>query len=881
MNKFNLFKLILVYILLFSWVNGEVIYTKQHSSLNSFISGRDKYENLNRPRIGLALSGGGARGIAHVGVLKAFEKHNIPIDLIVGTSIGSIIGGLYCAGYSAEQLERIVKEIGWNDLFQDETQRENLFLAQKKANDRYLINIRFDDFEPYIPSGLTPGQKLLSILSKKLLFAKYQATKNFDYLKIPFRAVATDLISGQRVVIGDGDLAEAISASSAVPLLFSPVELEGKMLIDGGVRSNIPIDIVQNLNMDIVVAVDITMPLRQPNELTAPWEIADQVTTIMMGPSREEQLQLADIIVKPDIEEFGNADFDKIQDMIDEGEKAFDNILYDLYSIIDQKQPNLINHSISYNKFEILGTNDSKMLPPYQKLFADDLYQINSNELRDDIDYLFSTGQYNKVIAKYEISNTDSVLIYQVIPIQKISSFNFENNTIFPDSIIGKIFTADSTQNWNYNKLKYHFDKLKNFYRERGYSLMNIDSINYESNIQTLNIYINEGIIDSIKIFGNETTQDLIIFREFTLSDKKIFNAHSVSRGIENIYNTQLFDRVGVQIREKQNKNILTIKVKEKKYTVLKLGGKAGGERGAQGYSELANENFLGGSNNLSLTGRLGEMDRFIGLNFRSDRIFESYLTFSLHGYYSWERNPYYSGVEKRGEYLEERRGGRLIFGQQLKKLGQLTVELRLENVRDRRYSEFFDREQNSELRTITIRSVADKRDKIGFTSDGIYNVWYWESGNETILEGQESYTKAFINLEGYYTNWPKHTFHVKFNGGFADKTLPFSEYFRFGGMKNFMGLHENEMVGRQHIVTNLEYRYKLPFNLYANSYVGIRYDIGANWEAPDLVFESKDFFYGSGIWLGLDTILGPFLFGYGKRSGDKGVFYLSLGYDY
>jgi NTE family protein len=233
------------------------------------------------------------------------------------------------------------------------------------------------------------------------------------------------------------------------------------------------------------------------------------------------------------------------------------------------------------------------------------------------------------------------------------------------------------------------------------------------------------------------------------------------------------------------------------------------------------------------------------------------------------------------GEYLEERRGGRFVIGQQLKKLGQLTLEFRIENAKNREYSGYFTKQQNSELRTITIRSVADKRDQVGFTNSGIYNIWFWESGNERILEGQESYTKAFINLEGYYTTWLDHTIHIRFTGGFADKTLPFSEYFRFGGLKNFMGLHENELIGRQALVTNLEYRYKLPFRLPTDTYLAGRYDIGAIWEVPNLIIESSDFFYGSGVWLGFDTLIGPLLIGYGKKAGDKGLLYFSLGYDF
>ncbi len=873
--------LLLLLILISSVNSADIIYSRQQLPLDSLINAKNNTNASGRPKIGLVLSGGGARGIAHVGVLKAFEKHNVPIDLIVGTSIGSIIGGLYCAGYSADELEQIVKEIGWNDLYQDETDREDLFLGQKKENDRYLLNVRFDGYKPYIPSSFTPGQKLLSILSKKLLLAKYQATKNFDQLKIPFRSVSTDLISGKRIVIKDGDLAEAISASSAVPLLFSPVESDGKLLIDGGVRANLPVEVAKGLDIDIIVAVDITSPLRKKKDLKAPWEIADQVTTIMMGTERLKQLELADIVVKPDLEGINSAEFADIRRLINRGEESFNETLYDLYSLINQNNPVIKNTSFKYSKFDLLPKDTDNFNIDGIELHASSINNINIDLIKNDIDAIYSQGQYNSVCAEYEISDNDTSLFYRVKSNPKLNKIIIEGNKVIADSIVYNFIENDSSIYNKYPKLIANLNRLKNYYWANGYSLMKIDSIIFDSLSNNMTIKINEGIIDSIGIIGNNTTEDIIVLREFSLKETEIFNANKIYRGIETIYNTQFFDRVGVNVTEIKNENHLNIKVKEKKFVVLKLGGKIDNERGAQAYYDMAHENFLGLGYYLSLAGRIGDMDRLIGFNFRTDRIFKTYLTISFSSYYSWQVNPYYLGRSKQGEYLEERRGGRLIIGQQLKKLGQLTLEFRVENAKDKPYSDKFEKLQNSELRTITIRSVADKRDKVGFTNEGIYNMWYWESGNEQILEGQESYTKAYLNLEAYNTTWPGHTIHIRFTGGFSDKTLPFSEYFRFGGLKSFMGLHNDELVGRQVLITNLEYRYRLPFKMITDAYLGGRYDIGAIWEIPDLVIESKDFFYGSGVWLGFDTLVGPLLFGYGKKAGDIGLFYMSLGYDF
>jgi len=186
-----------------------------------------------RPRVALVLSGGGARGAAQIGVLRAFERHHIPIDFISATSMGAIIGGLYVSGYSVAEIESITVHTDWNEVLSlsDETRRRDLFLDQKVARDRTFLAVRFQGLTPIIPSAVASGQRLTDWLNNEILQALYHPHPDFDHLKIPFRAIATDLISGRRVVIGDGSLAEAIRASATTPLLFDPIERDEKYLL--------------------------------------------------------------------------------------------------------------------------------------------------------------------------------------------------------------------------------------------------------------------------------------------------------------------------------------------------------------------------------------------------------------------------------------------------------------------------------------------------------------------------------------------------------------------------------------------------------------------------------------------------------------------------
>ena len=866
---------------------GQVLYEREQTDLFSSIGKLYSEKDRHRIKVGLVLSGGGARGITHIGVLRGFEKYNIPIDLIVGTSIGSVIGGFYAAGLPVNQVEESMKSIDWDDMFRDDTDRQNLFVGQKAINDRYLVSIRFDDMRAYIPTSLTSGQKILSIITEQLYKTDFPAVYNFDELKIPFRAIATDLISGQRMVIGKGDLAEAINASVAVPLLFSPVVWDQMLLVDGGLTANFAVDEAKSLGMDVVILVDSTSPLRERDELQAPWEIADQVTSIMQQSTNEEQKNLADLVIKPDIIGIGSTDFDKIDEMIIQGELAVDNLATQLYALTESNNSEEPQVSFQYDRFDLNSSYmpDSENVSNY--LYAENKNSITMTMMKNDINNLFSRGIYQSVKASIDTSGPESVLEYLLDANDVLKSISFENNTLFADSILNNMLNNQLNQPLNYNFLRQGLNEVKQMYRSKGYALIHVRGTQFDPSSGELTVNIKEGIISDIRIEGNEISNDFIILREFPVKKNDIYNSKMVKKGIDDIYNTQLFDKVSINIDLNDDNAVLIIKVAEKKNIVLRLGGKIGTERGAQIYAEWANENFLGNAYKLNLNGRYGEMERHIGFNYRADRVFESLLTVSFRAYYDWKRFPLHVEDEKTGEFKEERRGAKLGLGLQLKKLGQISIEIRLENVKDAPYAGNLTEDQkqrvtqSSELRTLSVKSVTDKRDNLPFTRSGIYNVWFWETANERIAQGQEKYTKAYVNLEGFYTYWERHTFHFRGLIGIGDNTLPFSEWFRIGGLLDFIGLHEYEYFGRQVIMANFEYRFLLPLKIISDTYLGFRYDIGGVWETPDLVLKSEDFFSGFGGWIGFNTLLGPIFFGYGKASNRSGIYYVSLGYSF
>ena len=278
-----------------------------------------------RPRVGLVLSGGGARGAAHVGVLKVIDALHIPIDYIAGTSMGAIIGGLYASGMSAAQIEKALDEVDWSDVLRDDTVRTELSFRRKTEDRDFLVraDIGYKDGKVQLPTGLLQGQKLLLLLQR--LTRPVSGIGRFDDLPIPFRAVATDIVTGQKVVIDHGSLALAMRASASIPSIFAAVEWEDKLLVDGGVSDNLPVQVARDMGADVLIVVDISTPLASREEITNAINIADQLTTIMTRGNTERSIALLgdrDIFMVPDLGSLGTADFSASMQAVPLGERA-------------------------------------------------------------------------------------------------------------------------------------------------------------------------------------------------------------------------------------------------------------------------------------------------------------------------------------------------------------------------------------------------------------------------------------------------------------------------------------------------------------------------------------------------------------------------------
>lgn len=264
-----------------------------------------------RPRIGLALAGGGAKGAAHIGVLKTLEDLHIPVDYIAGTSMGSIIGGLYATGMTADELREALLAVDWTDALSDSPRRQDLSFRRKEDKTRYPFDLEGGLRKGALrfPSGLRTGQKLGLLLQQLTLRAG--GTHDFDDLPIPFRAVATDIRTGDPVVLDHGSLATALRASMAIPAVFTAVELDGLTLVDGGISNNVPVDVVRAMGADIVIAVDLRQPETE-GEIASYLQVVGQLNRFLTRKNMEAQLAQADLVIRPDVTGFTTMGFDKV-----------------------------------------------------------------------------------------------------------------------------------------------------------------------------------------------------------------------------------------------------------------------------------------------------------------------------------------------------------------------------------------------------------------------------------------------------------------------------------------------------------------------------------------------------------------------------------------
>lgn len=409
------------------------------NSQNSFSqenSEKAKQDEARRPKIGLVLSGGGAKGFAHIGVLKVLEEAGIKIDYIGGTSMGSIIGGLYASGYNASQIDSIFKKTNFDDLINDYIPRSSKNFYSKKNDELYAIVLPFSNFRVGIPEALSKGMYNYNLLSS--LTRNVRHVRDFNKLPTPFLCIGTNIETGEEVLLNKGNLVQAMMASAAFPSLFTPVEIDGNLLVDGGVVNNYPIKEVRNLGADIIIGVDVQDDLMKRKNLKNATRILVQITNLQSIDKMKDKIKDTDVYIKPDIRDYGVISFDKGEEIIRKGEEA----AFAVY----EKIKTLVNEDNFYKKPKLKIASDTLEI---NKINSDKLDNFTREYIRGKLRFKpGSTITYDDL--KTGINNLDATQNFSTI------SYSLEPDDKKDD--LDLVLKENPTQ--TYLKLGLHYDGL-------------------------------------------------------------------------------------------------------------------------------------------------------------------------------------------------------------------------------------------------------------------------------------------------------------------------------------------------------------------------------------------------------------------------------------
>lgn len=837
-------------------------------------------------KVGLVLSGGGARGISQIGVLKVFEREGIDISYISGTSIGCFVGGLFAVGYTPDELEETALTNDWADILSlgGEQERSDFFFDQKLIKDRTFATLRFNKFKIVYPKAISQGWKFSSFI-QQLVWKGAYLSENFDLLKIPFRAVATDLVSGKSISIDKGNLVTALRASATIPLRNTPIERDSMVLVDGGLFANLPVETVKSFKPDLIIAVNTTSPLHNRTELNKPWAIANQVVSISMRQFTDESKNKADIVLEPQIGNHANDDFTHLDSLIRKGEEVALNNISDIRRLISSKKDSIVKvfeqEICDYFKVSPFcveigdpkkngNTEEFKTCRCENSIahsikFSEFLKGVQNNSIKaiklvrakNDSSDVFRNNVGIKIIVEYS-PRFDSVVVNN-----RIQEYN---SSI--DSIVRSFYGLPNNEDCK----KKITETIKKFYAKNGYSFVKVIISNDKSNPNVLRLDIFPNIISKIT-FQNIQTSEFLVERELAIKVGDYTNVDKIIRSWSNLLSTDLFSDVQIDFKLDTLHSTceVIIDAQERGTQVLNLLARIDNERNLQGGADFIQMNLF----NIGLTSMvsvLGGSRNFLArIELSQTRIFQSNFTFAIDGYYErWgtynfvpkkglSRNTYESVIEN--ENISEKYGLFAKLGTQIERFGNLFAGLRLEQQRYFLKDELFKPDYYG-LFSIRFGLVFDNRNRADFSTQGRNIELYLETSLFNIknaVQFAKAYFRQSLNLSVKDV-----TFRPSIAFGFADKGLPYPELFSLGGQDSFLGFREDEFRGKQLFRGNIDVQYRLPFRVYFDTFISFSYGIGSIWKEFEVI-RISELKHSVGFNVGLDTPIGPAKFSIGR----------------
>ncbi|MBD3413808.1 MAG: BamA/TamA family outer membrane protein [Candidatus Aminicenantes bacterium] len=777
-----------------------------------------------RPKIGLVLDGGGALGLAHLGTLRLLDKYQIPVDYVVGTSMGGLVAALYSMGYSGEDIQEMAEDMDWKSLFSDVPQRSYFPFFQKRLSGKYQFDFRADGLVPSPPSGLIYGQNISLFFTA--ITTPYEDLEDFDQLPIPFRCVAVDLISGKEIVLKKGSLAKAMRATMSIPTLFTPVEWKGHLLIDGGLLNNLPVDVARDMGADIVIAVDIQKPLLKQEELDSAFRVLEQSIKIAELSHSSENAKQADFLIRPDLRAYNMFDFffkDKLKGIIRAGDQA-----------AEQSWPQLKQMLIKQNVY--------KQEP------------VSSSPKPSESAY--------------------------------IHTFQIKGSRTIPYEEIKKSLDLEKGQLFQKQALKEKLIRLKTNFRLKNLETEIIPLSSKEVKLILYLEEEQAPVIQNISISGNVNLPSSFIRRLLGLKKGSRFNELSIIQKIMKIYSLRYFTHIQYKIDHLgANKIDLKLWVKESKENSFHLGLRYDDRYKIVGLAAFNANNVLfpglRSENELQFMG----LTQFHSTLFYPTRSFDvpAYPYVSL----EYRNRPVhiYDGTgdipltyKDRG--VEIGLGlGFLISNVVNSEIGIHQEFLNL-RVNSSASGPVYFPDLNDSLCKVCASFTIDTLDAVLLPSKGVYLKADYQ-GSFKNLGSEKEYQRLGVSTDIYNT-YHDHT--VRFSGflGLSSGSLPLYKFFNQSTPFSFVGMDYDQVFVNRIKTLRIDYRYRFNDLFHIQLISNIAFDVEKR--LPNRTFKS-DLLWGLGAGVLFNSPLGTaeVIYGLGSKSFDnprkaQDILYITLG---
>lgn len=841
------------------------------------------------PRLGLALSGGGAKAAASIGVLKVLTENGIPVSAVAGTSMGALIGGLYAAGYHPDEIEKIFLSTDWNTLFTDTPVRALLTQEQKEEKSRHLLEFAFTRGRFITPQGLSAGQKLFTLLAAKTLAASFWSDLDFNRLRIPFRAVATDIETGEKVVLDHGLIHEAVRASIAIPLVFQPVQLDGKVLVDGGLVDNLPVDVARSMNADIVIAVDSSAKLEKRDKLTSMFEVINQAVAIEVQQKTLEQTARADFAIFPDTSAFSFTDFPRIQEIIRKGEEAARAALPRIRELMNSTAGTASGERRYSIKSLVVRGNVAVPEDTIRYTMATSLpaRQASTDDLRAAMVGVFHLGFFSEISLELDQVGSHDRAVLTVSENPVVKEITISGAHMISREEIEKELNGQVGITLNVTKVTEALDRIVERYRKKGYLLVHVVNAEMKPENGILEITLFEGRVDFVNITGQKKTQYSLIQREIRTRVGDPLNVDTLERDIQRLYALDYFESLSVDLAKSPFGGItMTLKIKEKVTNRVRLGFRYDLEDSFTGLTDIVIDNLTGRGFKLYLNTRYGNyLDLTLG--YHSPVFLRSYFGHTIETFYRQRTYYIYENRHKISELDIRRIGGDISFGYQWFRFGDTYLRYRYEADETSQVLGLTTPEQDTHIGSMAFLTTIDTRDSNTFPHTGVLFKGSYENAQRAYGSTSE-FVKTAAFLQGNIPFGQRHTVMLEGTIGIGSGTIPYQEKYGIGGADYLLafpllGYQRREFTGSELLGFTLAYRIKvLEYQLKAVRaiYLSLTGQAANVWEKRSEL-SIRDLRTGGGLGLHADTLIGPIRLDFGAGEDRHRAIYLSMGFEF